>query len=596
MGTLLDRLLGKLVGKLGVNMNLDRNHRNVYFATLISLLTLTGCSSTSINDVLPGQGNGKPSGMEVKFLVGSALTDFCEQAAERFNGQRPKLEDGTAFYLSCEGKGSGDVVSTIVNLVQQLSAGTIAPDAAEFPTLISVDGEIYLSQLIYQVDRYFPGENYIPAIVDTPLLTNSPMVFMTTETLAAGLQNQAQPYKALINATNHKDLDPTSPTQPIHFVHTAPTRSNSGLQTLVTQFAEVSGIPPEQMTIADVVAHQEAVREIQKKITRYGTSTSSLARDMVKNGLFWASIASVYESSVIKANSHLEPGQPRYQAVYPQATFTSNMRAVLPTGPWVSDAEKAAAEEIIEFLRSPETQQIAVDLGLRPGIPEVALGAKFSPQFGVEPNATYNSLRPPAPEVVAAMLKSWQEFAKKPSLVVLVIDSSGSMEGAKMATVQSTLQTYVDSLGPQDQVALIDFDSSIRPPILIRGTAEGRDQALQFIGSLQAEGGTQLYDAALVARNWLRDNLRPEAINAVLLLTDGLDSGDGISLQQLGQELEQSGFSSDDRIAFFTVGYGQENDFDPTALQRIAELSQGYYRQGDPATISNLMADLQVEF
>ena len=79
-------------------------------------------------------------------------------------------------------------------------------------------------------------------------------------------------------------------------------------------------------------------------------------------------------------------------------------------------------------------------------------------------------------------------------------------------------------------------------------------------------------------------------------MTDGEDSESGITLDQLGQELSRSGFSSDQRIAFFTVGYGNEGEFDAGALEQIAQLNGGYYRKGDPATIAQLMADLQVEF
>ena len=565
------------------------------WGTIATLLFLNGCSN------LPtGKGgdpnNQTPAGLEIKFLVGSALEQFCTQAAQQLNSQQPKTTDGTAFYLSCEALGSGDVVSRVSGLAQQLSTQTIAAEDAQFPTLISVDGEIYQNQLIAQLDQYFPGQNVIPSLTDSPLLAHSPMVFMTSAELAAGLRKQTQPYKALLTATTHQNLDPQAPAQPIHFVQTAPTRSNSGLQTLVTQFAEVSGKAPEQLTVADVQKYQTQVKEIQKKVTRYGVSTGSLAKDMVTNGLFWASIGSVYESSVIEANSQAQPGQTRYEAVYPPATFTSNMRAILPTAPWVSETERSAAEQIIEFLRSPEVQNIAIGLGLRPGVPGVALGAKFSPQFGVDPNATYDSLRPPQPAVVDAMLKSWQEFAKKPSLVVLVVDSSGSMQGDKLPAVQSTLQGYVNGLSPQDQVALIDFDSDIRPPVLANGTPEGRNTALQFISGLQVNGGTRLYDSALVARNWLKENLRSNAINAVIILTDGEDSESQISLEQLGAELQKSGFSSDQRIAFFTIGYGNAGEFDPEALQQIANLNGGYYREGNPQTIAKVMADLQVEF
>ena len=194
------------------------------------------------------------------------------------------------------------------------------------------------------------------------------------------------------------------------------------------------------------------------------------------------------------------------------------------------------------------------------------------------------------------MVKSWETVAKKASQVAVVIDSSGSMQGEKLAAVQATLQRYVQTLRPEDKVALIDFDSKIQAPVLVDGTAPGQERSITFISNLQANGGTRLYDAALAARNWLKQNLRPNAINAVLLLTDGEDSGSSISLNQLGQELQKSGFSSDDRIAFFTVGYGREGDFNPDALEEIATLNGGYYKQGDPATIARLMADLQLEF
>jgi Ca-activated chloride channel family protein len=534
--------------------------------------------------------------LEVKFLVGSALEEFCNQAATQLNQQKPKTDNGEAFYLTCEGKGSGDVVSTVISLAEQLKQGTLPETDPRFPTLISVDGEIYHAQLLYKIDQIFPGQDYIPQITDSHLLAHSPMVFMASEEVAQGIRQQEDLYPSLVTAKTHQDLNPNDPPLAIHFVHTAPTRSNSGLQTLVAQFASVSNLPPEQLTVADVQKYQEQVQKIQNKITRYGISTDSLAEDMVKNGTFWASVASVYESSVIAANSQGETTQTRYEAIYPQATFTSNMRAILPNAPWVSKSEKAAAEKVIEFMRSPQAQQIAVNLGLRPGVPGVELGNKFSPQFGVDPNGKYDSLRPPQPEVVEAMLTSWQNYAKKPSQVVLVVDSSGSMRGNKLPSVQQTLKVYVDSLGKKERIALIDFDSEIRNPVIVEGTPEGKAKGLQFINSLDAKGGTSLYDGILAGRNWLQQNLDPDAINAIIVLTDGDDTDSQMSLDQLNQELAKSGFKSEQRIAIFTVGYGKKGDFNPQVLQSIADANGGYLRQGTPETISSILSDLQLEF
>ena len=573
---------------LSIPMISGRRQWPTRFAVVFSALLLSACGGTG--------GNSRGQQFEVNFQVGSALGEFCQRAAAQFNQQRLQLETGETISLACEAQGSGDVVETVMALAEQFQAGTRSADAPELPTLISVDGEIYHSQLIYRMEQIFPGKNYIPAIPDAPLLANSPMVFMTPSELAPGLRQVDDLFQSLVTAETHKDLDPSSPNQNIYYVHTAPSRSNSGLQTLASQFASVSSKRPEALTIADVNRYQAQIQQIQDKITRYGASTSSLAKAMVENGPFWASIGSVYESSIIAVNSHLQPGQSRYEAVYPKATFTSNMRGILLQAPWVSAQERAAAEQILNYLQSPEAQQIATDLGLRPGTPGTPLGPKFSPKFGVDPQASYDSYRPPTPEVVETMLKSWEQVTKKSSLVVVVVDSSGSMQGNKLSAVQNTLQTYVKSLGPKDQIALVDFDSTIRDPVLVDGSAEGRDRGLQFINSLKAEGGTRLYDAALTARNWLQKNLRSEAINAVLILTDGADSESSINLEQLAQELQKSGFSTDQRIAFFTVGYGDEGEFNPQSLKQIATLNGGYYRKGDPSTIAQLMADLQLEF
>ncbi|HEY9908202.1 MAG TPA: extracellular solute-binding protein, partial [Thermosynechococcaceae cyanobacterium] len=353
-------------------------------APVLFLLLLASCSQTN---------QATPSGFEVKLLVGSALSDFCKQAASQYNQQKPKLDSGKEFYITCEAKGSGDVVTDVISKARQVKSGTLPADSPTIATLISLDGEIYQSQLIYQMNQLAPGQKYIPEITDSALIANSPMVFMAQAEVAKALRKVDAPFKALVNAKTHREIDAAAPPTPIYFVQSAPTRSNSGLQTLVAQFSAVSGKRPEELTVQNVQQFQPQVQQIQSKVTRYGVSTTALAKSMVQNGPFWASIGSVYESSVIAANASLQPGQPRYEAVYPKATFSSNMRVILPTGPWVSADEKAAAEKVLTYLQSDGAQAIATNLGLRPGKPGVALGAKFTPEFGVDPQARYDSYR-----------------------------------------------------------------------------------------------------------------------------------------------------------------------------------------------------------
>ncbi|QEY33277.1 VWA domain-containing protein [Synechococcus sp. RSCCF101] len=557
--------------------------------------TGAGAGLLSLALSLAACGSGEGGSEEVSLLVGSALAQVCEEAATTIASRRPRLEDGTVVTIRCRAAGSGDVVDELLEAARQVQNGSRPADDSTIPTLISLDGELYHQQLRHRMQQLEPTADWIPAITDSPRLASSPMVFMTTAELAPGLRELSDPFTALARASSHRELDPGSADQPVRYVHTAPTRSNSGLQTLVAQFVAVSGKRPEEISSADVAAHAADVAAIQTRITRYGSSTGELARAMVRNGPFWASIGSVYESSVVEANAERRPDRDAMVAVYPQATYTSTMRAILPRGPWVSERERRAAELVIEEWLSPAVQTIVARHGLRPANPAVAPEA-ITRANGVDPEARYDSLRSPVPEVVEAMISAWVQSAKKPSRVVLVVDSSGSMKGEKLPAVASSLDRYFRRLGPREQVAVIDFDNRIQPPVLVDGSEAGQARGRAFLAALKADGGTHLYDAVLSGRDWLLKHGQPEEILAVVVLTDGFDKGSRLSLEALNQQLAASGFEGDERIAVFAVGYGEAGSFDEAVLRSLAEGNGGEYKEGQSTTIRRLMDELQLAF
>jgi len=544
--------------------------------------------------LLVGCGHLFGPSIEITMLVGSALDGFCKEAAAAIERDPPRLSDGTRVLLRCRASGSGDVVSEMEGHARAVLQGGGRADDPAIPTLVSVDGEIYQELLRHRLQAISPGRSLIPPSADTPALATSPMVLMTTPALVKGLQ-RPQPFLAFARADNHQQLDPAGPPQLIRFVQTAPTRSNSGLQTLVAMVAEVSGKRPEQLTLADVKAHAADVAAIQKHVTRYGSSTDELARTMQRNGVFWASVASVYESSVVAANGRREPSQEALVAVYPRATYTSTMRAILPTAPWVSAQERQAAALLIERLQQPELQRIAADQGLRPANPAVPM-SRITAAYGADPKAVYDSLRAPSPEVVEAIISIWRNQVKKPSRVALVVDSSGSMQGDKLPSAQRSLQAYMAQTGPRDVLGLIDFDSTVREPVELSGGPADAAKAMSFVSGLRAEGGTRLYDAVEAGRNWLRRTRRPGEILAVVVLTDGNDSESMLSLETLEADLRRSGFASDDRIGVFTIGYGSSGDYDANALRRIAESNGGVFAEGTPDSILKRMEELQLSF
>jgi Ca-activated chloride channel homolog len=178
-------------------MNTKKRHF-IQSIALVSLLSLTACTTNNPVDSF--------SGLKIKVLVGSALGDFCNQAAQSFNSTQPKLDNGTEFQVRCEAEGSGDVANKVISLATGLKNGTVQANAEDFPTIISVDGDIYHSQLIYRMNQIFPGQNYIPEITDSQLLANTPMVFMAQSDVASGLRKAPDPYKALVTAKTHRDI------------------------------------------------------------------------------------------------------------------------------------------------------------------------------------------------------------------------------------------------------------------------------------------------------------------------------------------------------------------------------------------------------
>lgn len=177
----------------------------------------------------------------------------------------------------------------------------------------------------------------------------------------------------------------------VYYVHTAPTRSNSGLQTLVAQYVNLSSKRPEQLTVADVSAlRARKSSKFKARLLASRVSTNSLTKAIVQNRAFWATVASVYESSVIAANSSLQPRQQHYQAVYPKETFTSKVLLIIPA-PWMSANEKAAPEKLSNYLRSPQSQSFASDLGLKPETSAVAF-LTFTPEYRIQAQVSYDSI------------------------------------------------------------------------------------------------------------------------------------------------------------------------------------------------------------
>ena len=160
----------------------------------------------------------------------------------------------------------------------------------------------------------------------------------------------------------------------------------------------------------------------------------------------------------------------------------------------------------------------------------------------------------------------------------LVLDRSGSMQGAKLAAMKDATKRVIDTLTPQDVVSIVLFDDTVQ--VLTPATAATDKAALlAAIDSIEEAGGTAMSAGLAAGQAELRKNMAPERVSALLLLTDGQTWGDEDQCRALAQELGQAG------VRITALGLGAE--WNEKLLDDLAEKTGGSSDYiADPAQIT----------
>jgi Ca-activated chloride channel family protein len=108
---------------------------------------------------------------------------------------------------------------------------------------------------------------------------------------------------------------------------------------------------------------------------------------------------------------------------------------------------------------------------------------------------------------------------------------------------------------------------------------------------MEATGGTALIDATYAGVATLQQENQAEAINAVVVMTDGLENQSDRNLYDL-QALVRSTPSLP--IVIFTIGFG--SDVDATMLSEMARVGGGQFRRAGEADIEELYRIISTYF
>lgn len=355
------------------------------------------------------------------------------------------------------------------------------------------------------------------------------------------------------------------------------------------------GLTEEIATRQDVLDY---VRAVEATVRFYGEGEEVIVERLAEEGQSFLDAFVAQEQTVIQWN--MQRRGDRLVAIYPAegTLWTDHPLALLELGSTdrlpVTDNQRRTFKAFSEFLLSAESQRAFLDAGYRPADLDIALDAEGSPfadTDAVDWRQPATTLQIPSAAVVDVIQNVWW-YTKRPTNVYLVVDTSGSMEGEKLALTKTALQSFISQIqGDRDQVGIVEFGSGVKRFEPLRNvTQSGRAQMSELVDGMEAYGNTALIDAVWQANEDLQRVADNEAINAIVVMTDGQENDSYYDVNDLRSALR----NNDTPVVIFTIAFG--SDAEDELMQEIARDGNGQFRRANETDIEELYRIISTYF
>jgi Ca-activated chloride channel family protein len=431
--------------------------------------------------------------------------------------------------------------------------------------------------------------------------------------------------------------------------YTDPSASDTGRSLYLALYSFASRKAPEQLTLEDV--NDKKVRDYMQRF--YGLVDHYLIGTTVMNskihqGVQYGHFFVMPEDNLIHLYDGTEKvfvnGKPvkihpmaagSMVMIYPkEGSMPGDNCACIVQADWVTEEQAEAAQKWIDFIREPDQQRSFMAAGFRPG-PGVDLSlrdpaSKIIARYGLDPDQPKKSLSPALidPQVAAAIDQSW-ELVKRPGIVTLVMDTSGSMIGSKIKEATDGAIRFVDNMAKSNQVGFVSFDNTVNIRIPVAPWEQSRFKIAAAVQEIRARGETALYDAIKAGIEMTDDAEGPaDAIRAVVVLTDGranrgqtklhdlieMSSRDEVAirefpgfendtwaLQKDGQRVQKEelvgtglALETDHPIQVFFIGIGEDADLDVGRM--LAEATGAEFQGVAEEDLANVLEEFSKYF
>jgi Ca-activated chloride channel homolog len=376
----------------------------------------------------------------------------------------------------------------------------------------------------------------------------------------------------------------------LHFGMTNPAASNSGFVALVgvaEAFAQ-SGSALDAGTI-----NAAALKDFFSGQALTAGSSGFLATSYVRSQDSLDAMIN-YESVLLTLNQGSQLHE-KLDLVYPRdGIATADYPLLL-----LDRSQRDAYDKVTAWLRRPEIQtRIMQTTNRRPALPEVKPDARFPSQVLVELPF------PGSLDVVNRLIAVYLDQARPPAHAIFVLDTSGSMQGARLDALKralldltggdTTITGQFARFRQREEITIILFNDRVyqKRDFTVNDTgASSPDLAAirTYVNTFQAGGGTAIYDAVYAGYQAAETAMRtqPDRLYSIVLMTDGENN--------VGRDGRR--FLSDYRllpdqaraVRTFAVLFGEAS---PTELKQVADTTGGTVFDGRASSLSQVFKDI----
>lgn len=405
---------------------------------------------------------------------------------------------------------------------------------------------------------------------DSKSIVIDPVVMGITKSKAEelGFVNKDIYNKDLLNAIREGKLK---------YIMASVTKTNTGATSYLSFLNSLAGSPEvltEKMLDNDNL--RKDLKAFFKGVERVSGDEEYLS-EMFKNGDYNAMIS--YESSLIELNQELvKKGKEPLYLVYPvDGVAINDMPFAYINNDSNNKTKKEQFSKIQSYLRSDDVIKIMEEYGYRSwygGINNNANKKVFNPDWGIDTTKYLKDMKYPSKSVITKAINLYIEALRKPTHVVFCLDVSGSMYGDGLDELKDAMSYILDKtqaskdnlqFSNQDKITIIPFSNRVQS---VSKTKFGNqtDDVIKEVNSLDAYGGTNIYDPSIKALEVLKESDSNDYTKTVILMTDGRsNTGSFDSLKRYYN-------SHNETTPIYSITFG---DADDKELSKLASLSNG---------------------